>query len=329
VIKKPWVVLVAIIAVAALVPGCSGSSQSGTVKIALEGPITGAQASTGVDMLRAAQLAVDQANADGGILGKTIQLVRADDQADPDVGKQVAQRVIADGIVAVVGPYNSSVGVADLPIYLDAGVIPIHLTSDSETNGEGFTVQPKDYQIAPIEAKAIIDLYKAQRVAIVYDPSTYTAGIADQLQAALKKAGVAVVRYDRVPPGRQDYLGVVRKVAAAHPDLIYASTYFPEGGAIAKDIAQIHVTARCFMGLANQDPAFPTTAGLAAARACVSSGVPSAELFTGARQYVADYRDKSAPTRARGEPSRLTPSGSCSTPSAGPEAGTPRRSGKR
>ena len=56
----------------------------------------------------------------------------------------------------------------------------------------------------------------------------------------------------------------MRKLAATHPDLIYASTYYPEGGAIAKDIRRIHSGARCFMGLANQDPAFATTAGAAA-----------------------------------------------------------------
>ena len=242
--RKICVVVAALVTVGVVGTSCSSGSGSNTVRIALEAPITGDQSSTGVDMLRGAELAVQEANAAGGVLGKHIELVRADDKAEPGVGKQVARRAIADGITAVIGPYNSAVGVVDLPIYLHAGVIPIHLTSNSATNSEGFTVQPKDYQIAPIEARAIIHLYRAHRVAIVYDPSTYTAGIAGRLRSALKGAGVDVVRYERVATGRGNYLSVVRKLAATHPDLIYASTYYPEGGAIAKDIRRIHSGAR-------------------------------------------------------------------------------------
>ena len=131
-------------------PSPTASSSSGVVKISLEGPITGDQSSNGVDMLRGAQLAVQETNADGGVMGRRVRLLQADDQADPEVGKHVAHQMVDDGVFAVVGPYNSAVGVENLPIYVKAGVIPIHLTSNSATDGEGFTVQPKDYQIAPV-----------------------------------------------------------------------------------------------------------------------------------------------------------------------------------
>jgi branched-chain amino acid transport system substrate-binding protein len=270
----------------------SGTSPAGVVRVALEGPITGPQASTGADMLRGAMLAVEEANADGGVLGRKIQLVRADDKADPARGLDVANQMVKEGVFAVVGPYNSAIGVENLPIYLKAGVIPIHLTSNSATDGEGYTVQPKDYQIAPVEADAIVRLYNARRVAMVYDPSTYTAGIAEQVRSALDKAGVTVVAYDRVEPESHVYLDIVKRIRTLHPDLIYASTYYPEGAVLAGEIRQVRLHGTCFMGLANQDPAFVTQAGLPAARACVYSGVPSAELFGAARQYVSRYRSR-------------------------------------
>ena len=290
---RMWTQILLAVVVATLATACSSSETTPTVvKIALEAPITGPQASNGVDMLRGAMLAAREANADGGVLGRRIQLIRADDRADPARGRRVANAMVKEGVFAVVGPYNSSVGVENLPIYLKAGVIPIHLTSNSATDGEGYTVQPKDYQIAPVEADAIVDLYKAKRVAMLYDPSTYTAGIAGQVRTAIEKAGVTVVAFTRVDPKMHVYLGLVKRIKTLNPDLVYASTYYPEGGVLAREIRQVRLHATCFMGLANQDPAFVTKAGLPAARACVSSGVPSAELFQGARHYVSQYRSR-------------------------------------
>jgi len=270
--------------------GCGGGGSSESIKIVVEGPISGDQAATGKDMANAARLAVDQANAKGGILGHKIELIEGDDKADPTVGKEVAEQAIDDDAFAVIGPYNSSVGIENLRTYVDAGIVPIHLTSNAATDGLGYTVQPKDYQVAPVEAKAISGYFKARRVAIVYDTSTYTAGIAKQVRRTLTQAGAEIALYEPFAENELDAAALVKKIEAAKPDLFYASTYFPEGGKIAKEAAARGVTAICLMGLANQDAKFVAAAGLAAAERCYSSGVPAAEQFTGARTYVADYR---------------------------------------
>jgi branched-chain amino acid transport system substrate-binding protein len=179
-----------------------------------------------------------------------------------------------------------------MKIYLHAGVVVIHLTSNSATNGEGFTIQPKDYQVAPVESKAITGYFHAHSVAILYDPSTYTAGIAGQLRTALEHAGVDVVAYERVNTKLHDYATLLAGVERRHPDLLFVSTYYPQGGVIAKDYRQLKERPRCLMGLANQDPAFVSAAGLGAARLCSFTGVPSAENFPDAKKYVADYRAK-------------------------------------
>jgi branched-chain amino acid transport system substrate-binding protein len=280
-----------LLVLASAIAGC-GDSSSESIKIVVEGPISGAQSATGRDMRNAARLAIDQANAKGGVEGREIELIEGDDKADPDVGKEVAKQASDDGAFAVIGPYNSSVGIENLRTYVHAGIVPIHLTSNAATNGLGYTIQPKDYQVAPIEAKAITGYFKARRVAIVYDASTYTAGIARQVRAALRRAGAEVVLYESFPEGKVDAAAVVKKIEAAKPDLLYASTYFPEGGRIAKEAAAQDVDATCLMGLANQDAKFVDAAGLSAAERCYSSGVPSAEQFSGARGYVREYRKK-------------------------------------
>lgn len=262
-----------------------------TITIAVEGPASGEQLATGQDMWNAAQLAVDQANAGGGVAGKTVELLRLDDAADAERGVSVAEQAVKDGIFAVIGPYNSSVGIENLPIYVEGGVVPIHLTSSKDTDGMGYTVQPKDYQVAPIEAAAIDGWLKAKRVAILYDRSSYTAGIAKQLKTTLEGDGVDVVAFLRfratnLVPGL-----TVRNALKTKPDLVYASTYFPQGGRIAKALdGQPDAEPTCFMGLANQDPQFVKIAGSAAARNCYVSGVPSPDQFPGAKEYAAAYR---------------------------------------
>jgi branched-chain amino acid transport system substrate-binding protein len=286
--------LVACLLLAVVGVACSsgGGSSTPTVKIALEAPLTGDQSSTGIDMLNGATLAVDEANREGPVVGKRLVLVRADDKADATTGVAVAHQMVSQHVFAVIGPYNSSVGVENLKIYLDAGVVVIHLTSNSATNGEGYTIQPKDYQVAPVEAKAITGYFHAHSVAILYDPSTYTAGIAGQVRTALNDSGVRVVAYKRVDPKVHAYAGLLDHVERLHPDLLYVSTYFPQGGVIAKDYSKLSHRPTCLMGLANQDPGFASVAGLGAARLCSFSGVPSAENFPGAKTYVADYRAK-------------------------------------
>jgi len=270
----------------------TSADDSGSITIAVEGPRTGDQIATGIDMSNAAALAVSEANANGGVAGKQVTLMRLDDAADAATGVAVATKAVSDGIFAVVGPYNSSVGIENLPIYIEGGVIPIHLTSNEATDGMGFTVQPKDYQVAPVEADAIAHWLKAKTVSIVWDTSTYTAGIAKQVTAELKEAGVKIVftrqfRTDNVVPGL-----LARQLKEADADLFYASTYFPEGGRIAKAAYKAGVPSQCFMGLANQDNAFVASAGLDAARACYVSGVPSPDQFPGAETYAADYREE-------------------------------------
>jgi branched-chain amino acid transport system substrate-binding protein len=278
----------------------SGSTTASTappIQVALEAPLSGDQASNGTDMFEGARLAVDELNAHGGVLGRRIQLVPADDQGDPATGMEVASRMVNRGVFAVVGPYNSSVGIQNLKTYLDAGTVVIHLTSNKATNGMGVTVQPKDYQIAPVEAKAIDGYFHAKTVAIVYDPQTYTGGIAADVKKALEQAGLRVLAYEKVDPGKSDYLPLIAQVERLKPDLLYVSTYYPQGAIIAKDLAKMGTNMPssamlCLMGLANQDPAFADAAGVSAARLCRFSGVPAPENFPGAAQYVKDYEAK-------------------------------------
>jgi ABC-type branched-subunit amino acid transport system substrate-binding protein len=258
--------------------------------IAVDGPMSGEQASTGIDMADGAQLAVDQINASGGVGGMMLTLVKVDDRATAEGGLAAARKAIASHAFAVVGPFNSSVGVTNLPVYKRAGLPIVRLTSSVKTEGFGVTTQPMDSQIAPVEIHEITQVLHASRPAIIYDTSTFTAGIARQVKAGLAKAGDPVVSYVPVKEGQTNYNRAVQKVASSHPGLLYISAYGTVAGTIAKEASALSDTGKCFVeGVAAQGPDFVSAATQAVASMCLSSGVPSAQQFAGAAQYVNAY----------------------------------------
>jgi ABC-type branched-subunit amino acid transport system substrate-binding protein len=273
--------------------GTNASGTSGPIRIGLEGPLTGDQKSIGLGMLNGAKLAAAELNARGGLLGRQVEIVPIDDAADPATGKQAASAAIAKGLDGVVGPYNSGVGAETLPLYLAAGVVPIRLTSADATAGLGFTLQPMTSQIAPVAAKALTEWAGAKSVAIIYDQTAlYTQSVSSALKAELEQAGVTVTAYQPIDPGAKSYADVVKTVAAQKPDVIYAGTYYPEGGLIAKAMYQQKVSSKCVADYGSYDVAFVTTAGKAAAKQCPVVGVPAPDDFTDSAPHVAAYRKK-------------------------------------
>jgi len=281
-----------------LVAASAGSGSSKPVLIAVEGPQSGAQASNGQDQLRGVRLAVSRLNAHGGLWnGRKVALFPADDKGEAARAKAVARGVIAKGIHFVIGPYNSSLGLANLSLYRGRRVLPLWMTSEDKTGGLGATVQPMNSQIAPIEAR-YVEGHHAKHVAMLVDDTAngaFTKGMATRLKAKLQQAGSTVdwisVKETTAPglPGTY-YADQVSQALASNPDLVYVSTYFPEGAQIAKALAKAASQPPCLMGLANVDNGFVAQTTLAQAQRCVFSGVPSATEMPSAKAYVSAYR---------------------------------------
>jgi branched-chain amino acid transport system substrate-binding protein len=282
----------------ALVPTAADGGTPARLLLAVEGPQSGEQATNGLDQLRGVRLAVRELNARGGLWdGREVTVVAVDDKGDAANARRVAQQVVARRIRFVVGPYNSSVGIANLAYYRRNRVLPLWMTSRDETAGAGATVQPMNTQIAPVE-RAYVRRIGARRIAMLVDDTAngaFTMGMANRLRSALRRDGAAVtwtsVRETTaagLPPTY--YADRVAAALATRPDLVYVSTYFPEGVEIARALAAAGSAPRCLMGLANVDSGFTARTTAAQARRCVFSGVPAATEMPSARAYVRRYR---------------------------------------
>jgi ABC-type branched-subunit amino acid transport system substrate-binding protein len=299
-IRRITAALCLLAAPAFLVAGCGGSDSdtggsegSASFRLGLEAPLSGEQSVLGQGMLKGAELAADRLNQKGGIEGKEVEIVPIDDAADPETGVEAAEEAIDAGLDGIVGPYNSGVGVETLPLYIDAGLVPVRLTSDNSTNGLGYTLQPMTYQIAPVASEALTGWLHAKKVAIAYDPTElYTRVVSETLKGLLEKAGVEVTAFEKIKPGEDDYSSVVEKLEAGKPDVIYAGVYYPEGGLIAKAMHDSNAAAKCMADYGSYDTGFVETADVPAARACPVVGVPAPEDFNGSSSYVAEYRKR-------------------------------------
>jgi branched-chain amino acid transport system substrate-binding protein len=241
-------------------------------------------------MLNGAKQAATYVNANGGVGGKKIEIVAIDDKGDPDAGVAAANAAVKAGLDAIVGPYNSGVGLKTLPIYTAAGLVPLRLTSSDETAGMGFTLQPMTSQIAPVATDALVKEIKASSVALIVDTTTdYTKAAAQAMTTSLGTAGVKITTTESITPGAKSYTDTVTKVLATNPSAVYVITYYPEAGLIAQAMVASNTAAKCLADYGAYDNGYVTAAGIPAAQKCPVVGVPAPSDFPNSATLVAAY----------------------------------------
>jgi len=198
------------------------------VKIGHAAPLTGGIAHLGKDNENGARLAVEEANKEGlTIDGKKIklELVGEDDAGDPKTGTAVAQKLVDEHVVAVVGHLNSGVSIPASKIYSDAGIVQI---SPSSTNPDytkqGFKttyrVVATDAQQGPALANYAAKTLGAKTVAIVDDATAYGKGLADEFEKTAKADGVNVVAREATNDKATDFKAILTKIKGKKPDVI-------------------------------------------------------------------------------------------------------------
>lgn len=282
--------------VAACSSDSSDSDASGperdTIRIGVEGPLSGPQGAYGEGMVDGARFAADRINEAGGLDGVEIEIVPIDDGADADKGVAAAKKAIDEGLDAVVGPYNSSVGVKTLPLYEEAGVVAVRFTTADSTEGFGVTVQPMTSQIAPVATRALQQWLGATKVSLVYDSTeTYTVDANTAMKESLAAAGITVVADVAIEPGESSYAAAVDQALAAGPDAIYVITYYPEGGVIARDLAGRNAGVKCLADYSAFDDEYIKAAGPAGVKACPVVGLPGLDDFPGSESLVPAFRE--------------------------------------
>jgi branched-chain amino acid transport system substrate-binding protein len=163
-----------------------------TIRIGVAQPLSGPSAARGQDLLNGAQLAVNDLNASGfRIGGKPVkfEIVAKDDKADPATAKTVAQQLVDEKVVAVIGHLSSDVTETTAPIYAK-GNVPQLFTSSATKNvqiaqGNGFRLIANDTLQAQAMVGYVTESLRAENVAIIYEDTAYGKPIREDAVAAL------------------------------------------------------------------------------------------------------------------------------------------------
>lgn len=215
-----------------------------TIKFAIAGPYTGALTQYGEMVKQGVDTAVEQINAEGGVLGKQIEIVQVDDACEPKQGPVVANRIVNDEIGYVIGHVCSGATIAATEIYDDEGIIMItpSATAPAVTEGKGyetiFRTIGRDDQQGPAAAKMIAEQVKPKKVAVLHDKQSYGQGIASAVKEDLEKAGIEVVLFEGINAGDSDYSAVITKLKGTGADFVYYGGYHPEMGLLLRQGAE-------------------------------------------------------------------------------------------
>ena len=232
--------------------GAGGSGDS--LKIGLATPLTGASAEDGKAIQEGVNLAVKQINDQGGIDGKTVEVVAEDDKGDPSEAATVANKLAQDeSILALVGDFNSSCTLAGAPIYNDAGIVQISPGSSAEA-----VTDAGDYTFRTITTDAVQGQYLAlwcvtdlgyKKIAILFENDDYGKGLADVAQRETEGLGAQVVVREAYEVNQTDFSTVLTKVAKAQPDVLIIGGLYNETALIAKQRAKAGIGDLPIMGV--------------------------------------------------------------------------------
>jgi len=269
---------------ATLVSGCSKpASNDNIIKIGSVSPLTGPQAHVGKDNENGARLAVDEINKAGLTLGGKklqIDLIAEDDQADPKAATTVAQKLVDDGIVGVIGHLNSGATIPASKIYFDAGIPQITpsataVSYTAQGYNTAFRVMTNDQQQGQVLGRYAVKQLGAKNIAIIDDRTAYGQGLADEFEKAVKAAGGTVVAREYTTDKSTDFMAILTSIKSHDPQVVFFGGMDPQAAPLANQMKQLGLTAQLLGGDGMQTPKFISLANGAAEGVIASNpGLP-------------------------------------------------------
>lgn len=233
--------------------GCGGGSGD-SIPVGEFASLTGKEATFGISSHEGTELAVEEINAAGGVLGKKLKLITEDDQSKPGEPANVVNKLISkDGVVAVLGEVASSRSMEAGPICQDAKIPMISPASTNpkvtETGDYIFRVCFTDILQGKVLSNFAQNTLKAKKVAIFTDvKSDYSKGLAKYFKEAFLASGGQVVAELDYNGGDKDFKSPLTAIKSAAPDAIIVPGYYTDVALICIQAKQLGLNLPFFGG---------------------------------------------------------------------------------
>jgi branched-chain amino acid transport system substrate-binding protein len=317
----------AAVVLAAVLAACNSSSSSSsssssaggdtnaqTIKIGVDLPVSGADASIGIPTQNGAVLAVEEANKNGFAGGKfKLDTSLLDDAVqgkhDPAQGAQNVKTFIADSsVLAMIGPFNSNVAKSEIPLTNDAGLVQISPsnTNDGLTTGDDakklrtahpdvnayFRVCTRDSKQGSALAQVASQRLNLKKIFVIDDNETYGKGLADVFDASFRQMGGTVLGHEHITANQQDFKALLTKVKSTNPDAVFfGGNTSTGGGLVRRQMADVGMAKTPFLGGDGiSDDEFEKQAGDMANDSYMTTAAPDAAKLPSAKTFVDAYK---------------------------------------
>lgn len=285
----------------AVAQACFHPPDPGPIRVAATISETGPRSRNAEAMHRGYRLAVEMLNEQGGVGGRRVELVTADDGSAPRTAAVLYERFVADTTIdVVVGPYSSSVTEEVIPVVEAAGrpfVTPLASSTELwEGQNRQWTVQMANPARGSLQgAVQLAAQAGARTIAVVWEDSRFPASVADGVRREAAGAGLRVVLDRAFRSGRANHEQLVAAAKEARADAFVVGAYFNDGVAFARAMESVgYAPMLAALSTAPADAGFAEAAGAAAAQ-CVAGNaswlpaVPTQGPIADGAEFVRRY----------------------------------------
>ncbi|HCY86061.1 MAG TPA: branched chain amino acid ABC transporter substrate-binding protein, partial [Desulfobacteraceae bacterium] len=212
-----------------------------TIKIGSAGVISGDLAPYGISALRGVEIAVDDINAAGGVLGKKLEVMPGDDVCKPEIAVNMATKLVSDGAQMIVGHICSGCTIAANKIYKDANIVVVSPSSTADPltlSGDHpnfFRTIAYDGAQAKLMSSFVKNELKAKTVALVHDKGDYGKGQMELVQKEFEAmGGVEIVLFEGVTTGAVDFSAIVQKIKRSKAEVTLWGGYHSDASKIVQ-----------------------------------------------------------------------------------------------
>lgn len=288
---------------AGLAAGCGGGEKKAdTIKVGANLEMTGGSASYGISSKNAIELAFKEINEKGGINGKRLELVVADNKSEAAEATNAMQKLVSqDNVVAVIGPNLSSSVIAASAINNSAKVLDIApMATNPYVTVDQASGKTKDFNyrtcfIDPFQGTVMAKFATAElgvgNAAVLIDNSSdYAKGLAQFFKENFVKEGGAVTAEESYLQKDTDFKATLTKIKATNPDFLYVPGYYQEVGLIVKQARELGMNMPIAGGDGWDSAKMPEIAGAAALNNTYFSSLYSPEDSSDInKNFVAAY----------------------------------------
>ena len=284
-----------------LAMGCGPAATTdgtGPIVVGEYASLTGKEANFGQSSHKGTELAVDEINASGGVLGRKLQLKTEDNQSKPGESATVVRKLInRDGAVAILGEVASGRSLEAAPI-CQTNKIP--MISPSSTNPKVTQVGDYIFRVCFIDpfqgtvmARFARTTLKASKVALLTDVAApYSMGLADYFKQGFAAAGGTVLSEQKFSSGDKDFKAQLTALKSENPEAIFVPCYYTEAALIVRQARELGITVPLFGGDGWEAPELLSIGGKAMEGCFYSTHYASESTSPAVKAFVKKFQDR-------------------------------------